>query len=138
MDCPFCHLEHEHTRMIRETKHVAVILSNPHLMKGHVLVIPKRHVEKPWELSPIERQDLFDVVLDTQRRIIETFATGCDIREHYRPFLPQGRTKIDHIHFHLHPREFQDPLYADSQIGENKLWQDLTDEEATTWLNILK
>src|SRR5689334_19599682 len=114
MECPFCNLNNETSRLIRETEHVAVILSNPRLMEGHVLVVPKRHVEQPWGLTPSERTELFDTVLDTQHRIIAAFATGCDIREHYRPFLPQSRTKIDHIHFHLHPRELEDALYEKS------------------------
>jgi histidine triad (HIT) family protein len=130
MDCPFCCIAHEKERVILETPHTIVILSNPYLVEGHLLVIPKRHIEKPWEMTTEERRELFDTVLLMQKRIIEKFSTGCDIREHYRPFLPQSRVKVDHIHFHLHPRELEDPLYTKSQIGERELWKDLS--EGTT------
>jgi histidine triad (HIT) family protein len=130
MDCPFCCIAHEKERVILETPHTIVIISNPYLVEGHLLVIPKRHIEKPWEMTTEERRELFDTVLLMQKRIIEKFSTGCDIREHYRPFLPQSRVKVDHIHFHLHPRELEDPLYTKSQIGERELWKDLS--EGTT------
>ena len=131
MDCPFCDLIQEKKRLVLETPNIIVILSDPYLVAGHLLVIPKRHIEKPWEMTAEERRELFDTVLLMQQRLVETFSTGCDIREHYRPFLPQSRYKVDHLHFHLHPREFNDPLYTESQIGENQLWKDLTEEEAT-------
>jgi histidine triad (HIT) family protein len=130
MDCPFCCIAHEKERVILETPHTIVILSNPYLVEGHLLVIPKRHIEKPWEMTTEERRELFDTVLLMQKRIIEKFSTGCDIREHYRPFLPQSRVKVNHIHSHLHPRELEDPLYTKSQIGERELWKDLS--EGTT------
>jgi ATP adenylyltransferase len=137
MDCPFCNLVREKERIILDTPHIIVILSDPYLVTGHLLVIPKRHIEKPWNMTTLERQELFDTVLLMQKRLIESFSSGCDIREHYRPFLPQSRVKVDHIHFHLHPRELEDPLYTESQIGERGLWKDLSEEEAERMISII-
>ncbi len=131
MECPFCDLQSEENanRVYEQTKNYAVIFSNPHKMSGHLLVIPKRHVEAIWDLTPEERSELFEVLCDLQKRITSTLSTGCDIRQNYRPFLEQSKLKVDHIHFHLLPREFGDELFTECEIDENKLWKDLTAEE---------
>ncbi len=126
MDCPFCDLQKANaTRVIESKQHCYVILSNPRLMEGHTLVIPKRHVEKPWELTVEERKELLDTVLEHQKRITETHAKGCDIRQHYRPFMTQSNVKVNHVHFHLQPRGMEDELYKESQVHENTLWKKL-------------
>src|ERR1035437_3870854 len=112
MDCSFCNtLKNEKERIIEEGKTVFVVFSNPRLMKAHLLVIPKRHIEKPSELNKKERKELFDTVLKYQEKIISKIAAGCDIRENYRPFVPENELKVNHIHFHLQPRELNDKLY---------------------------
>ena len=45
------------------------MFSNPRLMEGHLLVIPKRHVEKLSELNEEERKELFDTVIEYQEKI---------------------------------------------------------------------
>jgi diadenosine tetraphosphate (Ap4A) HIT family hydrolase len=129
MECPFCNIDKDKTRIIKEGKHVFVIFSNPRLMEGHLLVIPKRHVIKLSELDEEERKELFDTVIEFQEKILEKIASGCDIRQHCRPFQPQDNLKLDHLHIHLHPREFKDGLYKDCQIYEKDIFKDLTVEE---------
>lgn len=139
VECPFCQLAQSEQARIIERKHlVTVFLSNPRLMPGHTLITPNRHIEKPWQMTAEERKELFDTVLEYQQKIVAKFATGCDIREHYRPFIRQNRVKIDHIHFHLHPRELEDALYTKSQCGERDLWKDLDDQEAQDILKHLR
>ena len=58
MECPFCNINKEKTVIINEGKNTRVILSNPKLMQGHLLVIPKRHVEKISQLEKNEREEL--------------------------------------------------------------------------------
>ena len=128
-DCPFCTIDHEVTRIVREYEHVLVILSNPRLVPGHCLVIPRRHVLRLSELRSEERVALFDAVVEMQDMIVARFVKGCDIREHYRPFLSQSNVKVDHVHIHLQPRALEDELYKRSQKYEQTLWQPLTKEE---------
>ena len=45
-------------------------------MKGHMLVIPKRHVGKISELNKEEREELIKIVLNFQDRILDKFAKG--------------------------------------------------------------
>ena len=136
MSCPFCEIDSAKTRLLETTPKTMVIFSNPRLVPGHLLVIPKRHVEKLSELDIEEKNELFAALTKWQNKIAEKFASGCDIRQNYRPFLPQGRLKIDHLHFHLLPREFEDELYKKSMIHEREIFKDLREEEIEKILNI--
>jgi diadenosine tetraphosphate (Ap4A) HIT family hydrolase len=98
-------------------------------MPGHLLVIPKRHLEKVSQLNKEEKIEVFDTIIEFQEKILAKFAKGCDIKSNYRPFIPQGRTKVNHLHFHLQPREFEDELYQKSQKFDKELWKDLAEEE---------
>lgn len=129
MPCPFCDIKNESHRLLVETPLSIAFLSNPRLILGHTLLSPKRHIEKPWDMHDAERKDLFDLVLRIQQLLTTHFSTGCDIRENYRPFMTQSRVKIDHIHYHLQPRELYDELYQVSQIHENKLWKEIDEGE---------
>ncbi|HKR82082.1 MAG TPA: HIT domain-containing protein [Candidatus Saccharimonadales bacterium] len=128
--CPFCMVDGVRTRTLRDSESARVILSNPRLMKGHLLVVPKRHVERPWELTDIELKEIFSHIHSLQKKLSTIFGTGCDVRQNYRPFMKQGRLKIDHLHFHLLPRTFQDALYEKSMKFETDMFADLLDEEA--------
>ena len=129
MDCPFCIIDEIKTRIIKDGKHCFVALSNPRLVPGHLLVIPKRHVEKVSQLTKEERDEIFKVVTEFEEKILEKFSSGCDIRSNYRPFMKQNWVKVDHLHFHLQPREFEDELYQKVQKYEKDLWQELSEEE---------
>src|SRR6185295_18637251 len=112
MDCQFCEIINGKTgRILKEGKHVFVVLSNPKLMDGHFLVIPKRHVEKISELNTEERQEFFDETVNLQEKVLEKIAPGCDISEHYRPFIPNNKFKVTHLHMHIRPRFLDDELY---------------------------
>lgn len=129
MACVFCEINKEVTRIVEEKKFVFVAMSNPRLVKGHLLVIPKRHVERPSELNEEERKELFDTAVEFQEKIVSKFSMGCDIRQHFRPFLPESRIKVNHAHFHLLPRTLNDELHQKSLIYEKEIFQDLTEEE---------
>jgi diadenosine tetraphosphate (Ap4A) HIT family hydrolase len=128
-DCPFCDLDSEKTRTIRKGKLTTVILSNPRLMPGHTLVIPNRHIEEPWQLTDEEILEIFNDIKFVQAKLLSDFATGCDVRQNYRPFIPQGRVKIDHVHFHVLPRTSEDELFQKSMRFERELFLDLPEDE---------
>lgn len=129
MDCPFCSVDEIKNRIIKKGKYCFVTLSNPKLVPGHTLVIPFRHVEKASQLTKEEKTELFDTLIEFEEKILEKFSTGCDIRSNYRPFLKQNWIKVDHLHFHLQPRENEDELFQKVQIFEKNLWQMLSEEE---------
>jgi ATP adenylyltransferase len=138
MRCPFCEIDKEKTIKIHSKKHVMVVLSNPRLVFGHLLVIPKRHVEKLSELTDKEKNELFNTVIEFQEKILAKVSTGCDIRQNYRPFQVQNKIKVDHLHIHLIPREYKDEIFRTTQIYEKNLFKDLDKDEVETVLKLLK
>ena len=125
-DCPFCNPAE---RIIKENQLALVILSNPRKVPGHFLVIPKRHIEKPWELTTDEIVAVFDLIFLIQRKVSEKLSEGCDVRQNYRPFLKQSRLKVDHVHYHVIPRDFEDHIYHKAEKYETDLFEDLSDSE---------
>ena len=137
MDCPFCAIDKEKTRIVKRYKNFFVVLSNPRLVRGHLLVIPKKHFEKLFELNKKLKGELFEILVEFQEKLLR-FYFGCDIRQNYRPFLKENKFKVSHLHFHLIPRKFEDKLYKKSQIFEKEIFENLRDKEAKEVINILE
>ncbi len=109
-----------------------VTFSNPRLMPYHLLVIPKRHVAKLSELTLKEGNDLLKMVIRYQEIILKKVAKGCDIKQHYRPFLENSDLKQEHLHFHLQPRKLNDELYQRCQIFELEIFEFLNPDEVAS------
>ncbi len=126
LNCPFCDpLE----RVVNSNASAQMMLSDPRKVPGHTLVMPKRHVEKPWELTQQEVVDIFELISLAEQRIIGKLGTGCDIRQAYRPFLKQDALKVNHMTFHVIPRAKDDYLYSVSEKYEEDLFAELDDLE---------
>ncbi len=133
-ECPFCNCEE---RVLKENELAQVVLSDPHKVPGHFLVMPKRHIEKPWELTNLELTSIYDLIFFLEQKIIGTLGDGCDIRQNYRPFNPQSDLKIDHVLFHVLPRSKDDYIYQVSEQYESDLYADLDDMERDAVTGIL-
>jgi len=129
MDCPFCNINAEKTRILKDGKFVRVIFSNPRLMPGHLLVVPKKHVEKISQLNEEEKKELFETVVEFQEKILSKVSSGCDMKQNHRPFQKQDKLKVNHLHVHLQPRELFDELYEKCQVFETDVFRDLSLEE---------
>jgi len=136
MTCPFC--EFSENRIIEEGKFWRVILSNPRLVPGHTLIIPKRHLVRMSELTSEEWSELQPLFAKYEELILSRLATGCDIKQHYRPFIPDGSIKQSHLHIHLIPRSFEDALYNESQVYEKTLFQPLSKQEEEKYLELFR
>jgi histidine triad (HIT) family protein len=137
--CRFCGLEHnEKQRVLSIHEYCIVIFSNPRLMPGHLLVIPKRHVLSLSELDDAEQKELFDVTIAYQGKILKNIASGCDIKQHNRPFLPENDLKVDHVHIHLQPRDFEDELYLKAHIHDREIFKPLLEAEREKLQALLK
>lgn len=79
-ECPFCNLG---DRVLVENDHASLFLSNPRKVEGHVLVTPKRHIEKPWEMSGEELLAVFSLIKIAQNRLIAEFSGGVDVKQNY-------------------------------------------------------
>jgi len=136
LGCPFCEAGE---RVLKENKHAFVLLSNPRKVPGHALVIPKRHVEAPWELTAEERCDIFALLDDiTQKLIAGKLGDGVDVRQNYRPFVQQGKLSVKHVHYHAVPRTKDDYIYQISEKYDTELFADLDPAEAKAVAKLLK
>jgi diadenosine tetraphosphate (Ap4A) HIT family hydrolase len=138
MNCPFCEIDSHKTKIIQTNEKTYIAFSNPRLTPGHLLVIPKRHVEKLSELTQNELYELWNTVIDFQEKIIAEITPGCDIRQNYRPFQKQSRLKVNHLHIHLIPRTYKDDIYKITQFNEKNLFKDLDKNEMDMMLLSLK
>jgi histidine triad (HIT) family protein len=137
MHCPFCQLDSTDDRVIQTGELTYTILSDPRLLAGHTLVIPRRHIVKPWELRPPELLAIFQEI-DRLRQRLLTVAEGVDVRQNYRPFLAPSKLKVDHVHFHVLPRTNKDVLYQKSMRYETELFDDLPAAERQQFRALLR
>ena len=73
MRCRFCFVDEERQHVIWQGQHVFLLISNPEIQVDmHMLVIPCRHVEHLWDLTPEERQEFFDTWIWVQQKIIKS------------------------------------------------------------------
>jgi histidine triad (HIT) family protein len=121
-DCPFCDLK---DRMLQENEHAMLILSNPRKVPGHILVLPKRHIEEPWQLTTEELADIFKLIFFAEQKILGELGEGVDIRQSYRPFKKQDQLKKNHVLFHVIPRYKDDYIYTVSEKFEKDLFVEL-------------
>lgn len=133
--CPFCNIAN---RVLKQNELAQVFLSDPHKVAGHLLVTPKRHVEKPWELTNLELTAIFDLIFWIEQKLIGKLGDGFDIRQNYRPFMDQSRLKVNHIHFHVIPRSGGDYIYQVSEQYEKDLFVNLDDMERDAVADMLK
>jgi len=98
--CPFCKKEKE--LLILETKKCFLQANKYPYESGHVLAIPKRHVNQIIDLTSQERKELFNLIdlsvysLDKLMKP-EGYNIGCSV----------GRIageSVLHLHFHILPR----------------------------------
>lgn len=135
IDCPFCNPQE---RVLKENGYAQMLLSDPRKVPGHMLVMPKRHIEKPWELTENELKDIFELINFIEQRFIGELGEGCDIRQNYRPFSNQNSLKVNHLTFHVVPRAQNDYLYQVSEQFERDVFAELDDVERAAVIKLLK
>lgn len=133
--CPFCDCDE---RVLKQNELAQVVLSDPHKVPGHLLVMPKRHIEKPWELTNRELTDIYDLIFFLEQKLIGKLGDGFDIRQNYRPYRPQSELKVNHILFHVIPRSEGDFIYQVAEQHEQDLFAELDDMERDAVTALLK
>ena len=136
MDCRFCT---QTDKALRQNDTAMIFLSNPHKVPGHVLVMPKRHIEAPKDLSPQELQDIFELIYLVQERFMGKLGDGFDIRQSYWPFRQPDKIKAKHLLFHVVPRSEGDYLFT---LAEGKdptdLYAELDEVEGDAVARLLR
>ena len=103
MDCLLCE---KYSSKIFESKHFFVILDDFPLREGHLLMIPRRHVEDLIALTSEEFCDLHFVIQEMVKHI--SFEFGADSYNVGINSGEAGGQTLSHLHIHLIPRRFGD------------------------------
>jgi histidine triad (HIT) family protein len=114
MACKFCEIAagKEKQRVFAENAHAAALLDYRPIVPGHSLVIPKKHYESIAQIPTAELHAIFALVGDVEKAVMgATGAQGVDLQQHFRPFIPEGELKVNHLHFHILPRKPYDELF---------------------------
>lgn len=102
--CPFCSLPQD--RIISENESTVAIRDEYPVSKGHILIIPKRHVESLFDCHPDEKAGFFQALEDAKVALDEEFSPdGYNIG--INDGAAAGQT-IMHLHIHLIPRYIGD------------------------------
>jgi diadenosine tetraphosphate (Ap4A) HIT family hydrolase len=100
--CPFCY-DNIKNRIVAEQNSVVAISDNYPVTDGHLLIVPKRHIEDYFSMNETEKKDTGVLIMKLKNRIMEEdhsitgFNIGTNIGE------SAGQT-IFHAHIHLIPR----------------------------------
>ncbi len=100
--CPFCKPD----KIILSNDLAFAIYDRYPVNEGHMLIIPRRHMDDFWSSTPKERQALGDLLEDCKKHLDKMFAPagynmGINCGE------AAGQT-IFHLHIHLIPRYIGD------------------------------
>lgn len=101
--CPFCDEKVINYQKYFEDENVIGLCSYRPLLKGHSLIIPKRHVERFEELNEIEIQSSFELIKKTNLAAQKTLNTNS-----YILIQKNGKEvgqSVSHVHFHYIPRK---------------------------------
>ncbi|MEM4254978.1 MAG: HIT domain-containing protein [Candidatus Norongarragalinales archaeon] len=124
MDCVFCTIVEgkAHSAKLGENKHAMAILDAFPIVEGHTLVIPKAHHKALWDFNKDELHSIFDLVVAIEKMLLKNLpCDGVDLRQHYRPFVPETKLSKQHVHFHLLPRKSWDNLFKHVGVRETEL-----------------
>ncbi|NGX27069.1 MAG: putative HIT-like protein [Chlamydiae bacterium] len=99
--CMFCKHEVIVDQSVFESDYFSVILDIEPRVKGHLLVVPKRHIIKAHELSKEEWEELSVVI----PRIVKIFSEFLNTDQYIilEKNGPNAFQQVPHVHFHLFP-----------------------------------
>ncbi|MYW05391.1 HIT family protein [Streptomyces sp. SID3343] len=120
-DCLFCKLNRpDLNNILQQNGTFYARYDNFPAAEGHVEIVPKRHVESLFELTPAEVHDAYALMVAVQRKL------SADHRpDGWTVGVNEGRAAgrtIDHLHIHLIPRTFgdvEDPRGGIRQVVPN-------------------
>lgn len=102
-NCDFCDTDSLKWRTIRANELFVSFVSKPWFRPGQCLVIPRRHIEAPHELTRDEGAEIMQELGRIGLGLDEGSGTG--IIEKYTPLQPENDIKMNHLHYHVFPRQ---------------------------------
>ena len=98
--CIFCALPEE--RIVGQNPHFILTFDQYPVPKGHMLIIPKRHIQSFFELKESEILDLF-LIISSAKAMIESKCNPDAYNIGVNDGKLAGQT-VMHLHIHLIPR----------------------------------
>ncbi|MBD3155764.1 MAG: HIT domain-containing protein, partial [Candidatus Aenigmarchaeota archaeon] len=100
-NCRFCEIIETKEDMVFEDKETYVMINQSPYKEGHVLILPKKHVIDPRELSEKDLKKLYktiNIMLSVLNEAYDTksFNIGCNI-------CPAAGATFEHLHFQMIP-----------------------------------
>jgi diadenosine tetraphosphate (Ap4A) HIT family hydrolase len=100
MDCPFCAMPAE--QMVLENEHAKAFFDKYPVQKGHLLIVPKRHIANYFEATEKEILAIHRLLQEGKGRLDQEFAPdGYNIGVNVGLY---GGQTVMHLHVHLIPR----------------------------------
>ena len=97
-NCELCESIKEKHRLIEKNDFCFAIINLEPLKKGHIMVLPKRHIEKLSELSEQESKAIFDMIDNLKNRLNKKYSEDVII------FINTGKHSSEsHLHLHVLP-----------------------------------
>ena len=107
-ECIFCYPNIKN-RTIGEFNTAVAIEDGFPVTRGHILVIPKRHVPNYFDLSDAERRDADNLLHMLKRQMVAKDPTITGYNIGVNNGSSAGQT-VFHVHYHLIPRRDAVPL----------------------------
>ena len=99
-NCPFCEIPH--ARMVASNERAYAIRDAFPISPGHTLIIPRRHIDSFFDLTPAERSAMLDL-LDLQKVSLDHELLPAAYNIGINNGKAAGQT-VPHLHIHLVPR----------------------------------
>lgn len=98
MECELCNAKKENHRLIDENNHAFSIIPIEPLKLGHIMILPKKHVVNPSDLSKEELKDFFELS-DKLKEVVRKLSNQDPII-----IINTGKHKSqEHFHMHILP-----------------------------------
>lgn len=99
-NCPFCDVSNYQSQVVSENKTSALIISLAPYQKHHLLIIPKRHLERVVDISDDEISDINDL-----QKVAIKILYGLNYKD-MSILVREGENigkSVRHLHYHVIP-----------------------------------
>ncbi|MBD3366506.1 HIT domain-containing protein [candidate division WWE3 bacterium] len=114
--CPFCDLKEKY--IIAESGDVVLTMNLFPYIDGHLMVIPKKHIERLEDFSPQDWRDAHKMI----SLGMEVIRQGCDVKDVnvlYREGTKKSGSSLKHLHIHLLPITPEFMVYENFRFSYN-------------------
>jgi diadenosine tetraphosphate (Ap4A) HIT family hydrolase len=120
-DCLFCRFDDKsRNTLMGQSSNFYARMDNYPAAKGHVEIVPKKHVVSFFDMQPSEVEEMYSLMAEIKEKLEEDYQP-----DGYTIAVNDGRAAgrtVDHLHVHLIPRYKGD--VADPRGGVRQIFPD--------------